>query len=1538
MDQQILHMELRKRMEERLREWMPNNDDLVTKEMNLFNRLMDRRDFLKTSSIVAASALLNNGCGNNDFNSPPSQWGESTGDIGVDEQVSVSKASKIIVDSDIMDGMKHYHPLPAAGSDDTPEIKNSNILESFNPHIMTIDSNDTLEASGFNPLNRNYGIPEYIHLNKDDDSTDYYLAIYEKSNIGYHGLKENIIQLEDTASLHINSLVTANGNFHNQVLGQTAYSQKMVLLANTDSRTNPALRLYYQTGSSPVLQPGVKSPENNSWSQIDIIDLFNQHETEHPFINHSVVEVNAYNDGSNHNFIYGTIQFDDFYNYGFIATFNNITDTQPSVTFFAPEFLSFKSDMINALNNNFTQAMDDAWLESDTTFSDFSIFANQRFIPLTQMKDTEDNTQSQVLFSFLCFDTSTDKDHGMVDVDGDEVDLDHFADTDSSINKRYLIAVDTSNGGVTYPLSSYSISPSITIDEDTFTLVFDTSTIPTMDIWKNIYNPEADQQSQSEVQFNHTFIRSIENDGSILHILMATSFYDTYDLGVTHKSVKINYDVSGSTMGNFSLNELHSVDSKFDTTLNDSKGYKELWFNDMKSDDNYATLAEYVYHNNGVYDFYCTHTHQGLLRSYYIVHINDSQSFLIGFNEQGENPDGSTTGKLYDYQTQESLYESIVNNSLKHYPPLPISINSDRMFRWHNIAQDSEVLYASTRAYVVDKTTRTLLPNDGSQTLLCYNHASTDPLEGNWATHVQEKQIPSEESLEYQYKVTSHQVHLHINNIYDYPATLSSSTYVELRFSKSLIVTDHSDVNNPMTYHVGRLSSIFLVPDESGRISLDINAGANKNDIFKGATMMYRFLDSSDLSLNDNEPVAVLSGTSGDTTEFQQCNISFKQFERLSSDSADAIQPGAPSTTKTAMTMFNDNVIDGQADTISSFTDAYGTLHENSKPDNDTAALSIRNSSSGSIDPLVYIATINTEQYLTIGGIWDKIVKWIDKAIATIANVVNSVVHLAEELAKSIKDTVSKLVDDIETIISKIGASLANVITQIAAAFEKILSIIISIAELIWDFIKALVDMDAAWDIGQEFKQLFYDQFSPDSNIAGNAYSIIESETSTLENKIDGIATYAKDKIDNAIDTALGYDLEDDPSSDANKQLKDNQQNSTKHNYLNDQVERLSSAGNVSAAHFSSALVYDSDDTVEDLIESVMSKLGTEVIDDIENVINDSMATITGFVEGKPWNEVKNELDTTLKTAANSLIDVMDILLKGTIDLPLSFLNGSTLFNMIDELLDSALKPVFELLGLLLFQDSNKFTTLADVAYFIMGYFINLIEVFLGGVLSVAGDNINIPEYIKSGDLRKDINALGGAEQPSEYQLTVLPPVLPVSNVINRAIRTPDTRGCPQNRIGKIWSTWSPLVLSGLRVPSFINHFKENPVSVVGVVADWIFVYSQLSNFWRLQDKGGKTSATQFYIISTVAWAILDLIEAAETTLDTSAKIKLSAKSIIVLQAAITATLEESLLLDKQPCVLGKIKIFLSVVVVALNVASFLTVQDKMTVKQRIII
>ncbi len=1535
MDEEISRKTLRKIVEANIKEAIPDHPELRMKELDIFDHIMTRRDFFKTSAVAAATILLYDGC-------MPSQ--SSGNDIDEKEKEKVAKASKILVDSDIMDGLQHYDPLKAAGSKDAPAVTNGAVLESFNPHVMTVASDETFTKSGFNPLSRSYGIPEYIHLNRDSADSDYYLAIYEKNAAGHHGLKETTITLEGTASFKIDSLVAANGNFHNRTLGQKAYSQKMLLLSNTENTVNPALRLYYQAGSSPLLMPGAAPEPNDTWLYIDLFERFDRYES-HTFSKRAVLEVNAYHDGSSHGFVYGTIQFDSLYNYGFIATFNSITDTEPAVTFFAPEFLSVKSETIRKLNENFDSAMEDAGVTSDSTFTDFSLFSNQKFIPFSQLKNTVGNTQSQVLFSFLCFDSASDPEGSEADVDGDEVDLDHFCNTDSSLNKRYLVSVDTYAGGVVYPLAGYGITPSITVDDDTFILDFDTSAIPTIDIWKSVYNPQGDRNGQATVQFENTFVRSIQNDGSRLHIILATSFYDGNDIGVTHKSVKIDYDPSGGILQNFTLGELSGVDSTFETALHGDKGYKELWFDEMKADGTYAKLADYVHHNNGVFDFYCTHTHQGLLRSYYVIHITDGHSFLIGFDEQGANPDG-TDGKPYDYQTAETLYRDIVSDTLKHYPPLPVALNPQRMLRWHNIAQDSEVLYIAPRTYATDEKNKTLQPNDDAGKL-SYFHASSDPLEGIWTTHEQQKQVPPSESLRYQYKVTSHQVHLHVNNIYDYPVVLPDGTYVELRFSKPLVVTDHTDVGNPVTYHVGRLSSLFLKPDGSGRIALDIKAGANENDLFKGATMMYRFLDASDLKLRPDEPVAVLSsGSAGATTEFRQCNISFRQFERLSSKEADKPQPGAPAETKTARALFDENVISGQKKTISSFTDAYGTLHKSSRPDNDTPPVRIRaehvRAEKSAIEPLLYVALLQTNRPGSVDSIWHKVVDWGKKALHTIANVAHSAVHLAEKLARSIKKAVGKLVADIKTIMSEIGASLLDVIVRIGAAFDKILNIIISVAELVWNFIKALFDTDSAWQIGQELKQLFHDQFSPDSNIKGNAYSILKSQVSTFQNDIDGVVKYARNGIDNAIDAALGYQPEDDPVTEANAQAKSDREHSTKYSYLDDQVDRLTASTSVSFTCRNALALprtdspaggdCDSSDDIEKLLRCVASKVSETTVHDVRNIVNDSMKSIEGLIEGKTWEETRKNFGGILKDSAGLILDDMDILLKGAVQLPLAFLNGSALFRILEKALDDTLKPVFELLSLLLLGKKDRFRTLSDVGFFAIGYFINLSGLLLHDVLSTEKTDLNIPEYIKSKEFRNQINALGEDRNGSAAHIRASSvALLPASSEIDRVVRASYKRGCPQNILGKIWNIISPFALSGARIPSFIYHYRTGHSPSVGMAADYTFIYSQYTNAYRLYqaefeeyDEEMERHTAFLYVSSTIACRILDLIEASEKSANTYEKINLTEKSMTMLQALITTVIEVEILADRKPCTLGNINFILSCAGAALTAVDYI--------------
>lgn len=228
-------LEYRAKLKRQLREWIPSDDDLVSRELSIFDHIVNRRDFLKTSSLAVAMLSLG-GCINTKrghrFIKPPSLWDDEWGDTSHASGTSVSRASKITVDSDIMDGVQQYKHLAASGSDDASEVIDDAILESFNPHITTIQSENALTENGLKSINRNYGTAEIVQLCQKDGS-DYYLNIHEESRDGSQGLKSNIINLEGTASQHYNHFVVANGSHHNRVDEQEAYSQKMLLLANT---------------------------------------------------------------------------------------------------------------------------------------------------------------------------------------------------------------------------------------------------------------------------------------------------------------------------------------------------------------------------------------------------------------------------------------------------------------------------------------------------------------------------------------------------------------------------------------------------------------------------------------------------------------------------------------------------------------------------------------------------------------------------------------------------------------------------------------------------------------------------------------------------------------------------------------------------------------------------------------------------------------------------------------------------------------------------------------------------------------------------------------------------------------------------------------------------------------------------------------------------------------------------------------------------------------------------------------------------------
>ncbi len=1366
-------LQLRKNLEENLRDWIPDNDNLRNKELALFDKLLTRRDFLKCTSL-ATLAVFVNGCSGG----APSQWDEFDDeptliDIEEIEMASVSTPANMIVDSDVMTSAISYNPLGALGSDDALHVKDNAVMESFNPHIMTADTYDFGENSGFIEPDRTYGIPEYVHLSKESESTDYYLDIYEKSTTGHHGLVETKVSLEGTASLTFNTLIATNGSFHNKVSGSTAYSQKMALLANVgpsiaygDSASIP-LRLYYQSESSALLEPGVEPSISFDWKHIDLMKRFKANET-HLFSSYEIIETDTYHDGANQNFIYGTIRFDSLYNYGFIVAFNAFSDGEPIVTFFAPEFLSYKADTVENLVDGFTSA---AHYTHDALES-FAIFARQTFRPLTQLVDADGKTASQAIFSFVSYDIAAGSTDGRLHPTGAYFNLDRFFTLDKTFIKRYVMTVETSQGGVIYGLGGYAPTASITADANTFTLVFDTGSIPSVDIWHDLY-------SQNSYQLAHTFVRSLKNEGGAVNILMATSFYDQTDLGVSQKSLTLDMDPTSGDLSNLTV---QTADTLFDSSEHEGASYQDLWFNDMKGHLNsYDTLADCVLHDNGILDFYCTHNHQGLLRSYYIVRYVNSDgsvnSFLVGFNEQGTVPTSNWDEVTIAYQDHDTLKEQIINNTALHHPPMPVAVNPCVMHPWHGVSNDGEVLYTATRTHLVDTVKKTLLPNDGTQgDFFSYAHASCDIVEKSWNVFEEQKQVAPEKAAEHMVSIDLHQLHLHATNIYGMNAKLNDDTFVEVRFNKKLIVKDYTDINTPKTYHVGPLSSIFLKPDASGKISLEVDAG-NNDDKYHGAMLEYRFVSKQALSVQDGKPMADLTNIEGITTEFKQCNISFRMYDRLSTDQFDQVRPGAPTDIGTAQDALNANVKSEYLDAVPKFAQGYANLHEGARPNNDAPARSIRLTHAAVTKPDGMIALTASSASDTPKNalffhfhIHFNPINWIRHAIKTIVHVVKEVVTEAEKAlqkaAEAIKQAVIKLTKDIDAIITAIETTIVNAAQDIAAAVEKAWDAVTTFAEALWDWLKALFDLETAFKIGQEIKQLKYDQLKPigyqgdeskgiydasENPYQHNVYtcmSEIEDElTGEVHTFIDGV----KENVDNGIDMVFGAlnktgtgdqtHFETSHQTGSAKQ-KDQKENSTSISYLFDQFNRavsqfcsqlplpdfsdsnpLGGALMLSFNDSNQTLFYDTYETMKDIVVSSSPVAASVITGGVS--YPDAMVTLKHYTKS---------LVNLAAVNAGTIIDEV-------ISFPTTFMQDDTLDPLSKRPKENDIfsNSILELTGLLFFFDTKKFKTPDDIMFSILGFGVHTMGLVFSGV--PAGLNhSNLIDYITTQQFRNDYN------------------------------------------------------------------------------------------------------------------------------------------------------------------------------------------------------
>jgi len=518
-------------------------------------------------------------------------------------------------------------------------------------------------------------------------------------------------------------------------------------------------------------------------------------------------------------------------------------------------------------------------------------------------------------------------------------------------------------------------------------------------------------------------------------------------------------------------------------------------------------------------------------------------------------------------------------------------------------------------------------------------------------------------------------------------------------------------------------------------ITLEVSTGSSHDDIFNGATMMYRFTDMCELKLESNRPIATLTSTAQETTAFMQCNISFRQFERLTSKNADSYQAGMRSDElsdpQTAHAILKKYVKDSQKDNIKKVTDLYQTIYEDAAPQNDLA-------------PVALGATA-----LQSYGFWKKVTKWFHKAVSTIKT---SVEHVVKKVVNYAKKALEKLVDDIDILSKDVSQSISTILTSLMVVINKIVKlakdVLILYLEPFWRFVRGFIGVDTAWSIGSELHQLEKDQLSPDSNVEGNAYSIIKEQTKKLEEDVDKIATTLKKNIDSVIDESLNTTQESfDTHLKSAKSIESNQQrNSTKYHRLNHQVVRVHHEMHLGEPKNEnkvdeSAFVCDSSGTVEQLLKCLFTEEVQQISDDLKTELKGSEKTLHDLIYGGGMSAVKDDLATLLKDSANDMVDEVSTIGKGALQIPLAFLNGSSSITLAEEALDDVFKEVFELLGFILFGDKEKFKTVQDVGYFLSGYMIYITLALSDEITHLSGvKSFDMVSYIKSGDFRNEVD------------------------------------------------------------------------------------------------------------------------------------------------------------------------------------------------------
>ena len=1326
---------LRNRLHQILKEIFAEDHEKIEWELSLFDFVLSRRDFLKAATLSAIAVTINTGCAKRrrpEDPVVPSNWEVWDEELSMPGRAALSmhKGIDIVVDSDIIQGIASYNPIPAQGSEEVLHIVDEAVLEGVNTYIITMA--DETEGSTHADLvsDRNYGLPEYLHLVNDFSlgrnfiREGQHLELYRKDTDKNEEARIEHIELDTDKATHFSSLRAVNGTFHNRIVDNKVTVQKMALLSGYKNLT-PALMLYYQSGSLS-LQISNDIETLDGWSHLDILAKFKEEER-HLFQSIEIVEMEAYQDGLHKGVLYGTLRCDSIYNYGFVIAMNDPRQSEPTVTFFAPHFLSIHSETIEKLEKDFAKNVPD----SRYPIASFSLFAGQRFRPFSPLVESDESHTPRMLFSFFSYDISETTDDATVTCHkglhhdyikyrcGGWHALENTCKEKWSFHKRYLLDIDTSQGGVLYLLQNFEPEVRIeirdTVKEKSFRLIFDTAALNHLEILQRVFDGDVRQMEDA-------YIRFVQLTGDVYSILFASAYYQYRSLGVIHRHVEIREDGSERTLS--VLKDIHTSKMLFGDAEHEGDTYHTLWFDRLSHGLGGLSGLVEMLGSEGKFIFHATQNREGLLRSTFLFDIGENtyklDNLLIAFDEK-RSEDGSRL------QGFTQLHDRITRDATEHLPPLPVAVNIKKCFHWNAMQNDTEVLYVGHRRYLVNREKKELYPNRGAQgKQYSYFHAVRSTFDGTWSRFEElEKGTKNSRVMR-----DLHQVHLHTLNAYEMSVPLPEHSYVEIRFSKPLTVRIFDSAGAPKTHRLPAMNTLFVQPDNQGRIALEIEAGY-RGEQYGGATMEYRIVDRSKLRQSrENSALCQLQESSG-TYSWHSCNISFRLYQRFSSNSYKHLEYGTMHT-KTAHHEMLRRIDSDYHTLIPKFANAFEKIHDHAAPSNQLTGTAY-------VDLPTPITTAS--EILTLRVSKHDFGGWF-------SSVADSIEDGVESFAEDLKKIVDALAKDIDDIIEDISSNVVHAVSQLAIAIQKCWKSVKSFAQMLWHWLKCTLDFNKGYEIGVELEQLMIDQLRPlhDSDsknkASGNLYTLLEGITSEMNKEIDHIQT----EIQNAADKVFGVccnkeaNEEKTCSNDARKRHTDTKHSSTKQMHVFDQIQRLfqqyilpkSSGCSYSNGTFGQMIKKNADIINNDSHKKNM-----------DEVSKSAVASIKHLAAG---DSLKNSgISQTFSDMADFMIGDIAALFKVAADMPLTLLDDHTLFEgcAASKQLSDLESEVLGLLSLFLFRDKDKIKSPEDLVFFLIGYPVSILESFIGAI----DKDFDVTEYLRDGSFRRDFNALGHSSE-----------------------------------------------------------------------------------------------------------------------------------------------------------------------------------------------